>query len=349
MRIDFCRFLELNNIRRKTVANAPHKATLEEVLRVALASEEHAAELVELLNYEVDPHALRKDGTVLPTGDFDWDSNSISNINDLQLAGTLTVGSETVTNSEIADWNTAFGWGDHAAAGYLTGEADPYALRKDGTVLPTGNFDWDSKDITNINDLEVTGTLTIGAEAVTDSEVGDWNAAFGWGDHGGAGYLTAEADPVFLAHDAASVTAALMADWNAAFGWGDHASGGYAADADVLKKDGSVQLSAGWDVGAQDITNVGDMDLANSKVYKVDGTQVVGAQGAAVADAAVVTTVGTNTGTSGAGLSLIGPTDTADQSAALMNDLVALQEDISDIRDQLNTALAELRTHGLIT
>ena len=44
-----------------------------------------------------------------------------------------------------------------------------------------------------------------------------------------------------------------------------------------------------------------------------------------------VTTVGSNTGTSGAGLSLIGDTSTTDQSGSLMNDLVALQEDVSTI------------------
>lgn len=72
------------------------------------------------------------------------------------------------------------------------------------------------------------------------------------------------------------------------------------------------------------------------------------ATGAAVVDAAVVTTVGANIGTAAAGLTLIGATDTTDQAANLMNDLVALQEDILDVRTQLNAALAELRTLGVI-
>ncbi len=42
-------------------------------------------------------------------------------------------------------------------------------------------------------------------------------------------------------------------EWNTAYGWGDHGSGGYAADADVLKKDGSVALTANWDAGGYEI------------------------------------------------------------------------------------------------
>lgn len=65
----------------------------------------------------------------------------------------------------------------------------------------------------------------------------------------------------------------------------------------------SLQVTSG---GAVNVG--GHVSLASGKVYKVDGTQVVGAQGAAVADA---------TG-------------------------------VGDVVAQLNTLLARLRTHGLI-
>jgi len=80
----------------------------------------------------------------------------------------------------------------------------------------------------------------------------------------------------------------------------------------------------------------------------IQGTQVLTTQQSAVADAAAVTTVGSNTGTSGAGLSLIGDTSSSDQSGPIMNDLVALQEDVTELRTQLNAALAALRAHGII-
>lgn len=62
----------------------------------------------------------------------------------------------------------------------------------------------------------------------------------------------------------------------------------------------------------------------------------------------VVTTVGANTGTAGAGLSLIGDTSTVNQAAALMNDLVALQEDISAVQVLVNQLRADLVAAGIL-
>ena len=40
-------------------------------------------------------------------------------------------------------------------------------------------------------------------------------------------YLTTETDPVFAASDAATITASNISNWDAAHGWGNHASAGY--------------------------------------------------------------------------------------------------------------------------
>jgi hypothetical protein len=61
-------------------------------------------------------------------------------------------------------------------------------------------------------------------------DVSKGETAFGWGDHGAAGYLTTETDPVFTAHPAAGVTVAGGGDISqgeTAFAWGDHAAAGY--------------------------------------------------------------------------------------------------------------------------
>ncbi len=102
----------------------------------------------------------------------------------------------SITNTNITNWNTAFGWGDHSTEGYLTSVA--------------------------IGD--VTG--------FTDNS-SNWNTAFGWGDHASGGYLTSESDPVFTASDAAAVTAAKIANWDTAFGWGDHGTQGYLTSVDI--------------------------------------------------------------------------------------------------------------------
>ena len=71
---------------------------------------------------------------------------------------------------------------------------------------------------------------------------------------------------------------------------------------------------------------------------------------------ATVTTTGANTGTSAAGLTLIGDTSTVNQAAALMNDLVALKEDITTNKtaiDANNAAIDSLidrlQAFGLIS
>ena len=71
-------------------------------------------------------------------------------------------------------------------------------------------------------------------------------------------------------------------------------------------------------------------------------------QGTGVADAAAVTTVGANTGTAAAGLSLIGDTSTVDQSGALMNDFASIQEDLVELRTQLNALITSLEGSGVI-
>src|SRR3990167_8501731 len=67
-------------------------------------------------------------------------------------------------------------------------------------------------------------------------------------------------------------------------------------------------------------------------------TPVVQPASADQADQGAMTTVGANTGTAGAGLSVIGNTTSVDQAANLMNDLLAIQEDITAL-DTLVTAI----------
>jgi hypothetical protein len=57
-----------------------------------------------------------------------------------------------------------------------------------------------------------------------------WDAAYSWGNHATAGYLTTippEADPVFQASPAAGITSGNITNWTAAYTWGNHAMAGY--------------------------------------------------------------------------------------------------------------------------
>jgi len=69
----------------------------------------------------------------------------------------------TITSTDTGHWDTAYGWGDHSAAGYLSSESDP----------------------------------TFGASeaaTITSTDTGHWDTAYGWGDHSAAGYVSASGD-----------------------------------------------------------------------------------------------------------------------------------------------------------
>ena len=146
-----------------------------------------------------------------------------------------------IGNPDISNWNTAFGWGNHALAGYLTtgdltgtGLVNSSGTGKSFVTNNSGNwntaFSW--------GDHSVAGYLTSYTETdpvftaspafgITVPDIGTWDLAYSWGDHSIEGYLTSETDPVFTASDVFSVTTAKISTWDSAYQWGNHASVGY--------------------------------------------------------------------------------------------------------------------------
>jgi hypothetical protein len=84
----------------------------------------------------------------------------------------------TATGGTSTDWNSAYGWGNHALAGYLTSEVDPqvganaldYASKWDGNALVTSNI-YSSGTFVGINT-----TTAVGASQFV---VGNTNASYG--------------------------------------------------------------------------------------------------------------------------------------------------------------------------
>lgn len=107
-------------------------------------------------------------------------------------------------------------------------------------------------------------------------------------------------------------------------------------------------------------TTSGKLNINHAGGLEVQGTKVVGAQGAAVADAAALTsatltdssggvadtTIAAITNAANPGSADVGPT--ANAIADLAAQVNALRVDLTSTRAQLNTALARLRAHGLI-
>ena len=75
--------------------------------------------------------------------------------------GITVSGVVTATGGTSTDWNTAHGWGDHGAAGYLTSmgnETDPVFVAH-------------------------------AAYNITGTKITNWDAAYAWGDHASGGYV----------------------------------------------------------------------------------------------------------------------------------------------------------------
>lgn len=116
-----------------------------------------------------------------------------------------------------------------------------------------------------------------------------------------------------------------------------------------LNASGDTTLVDGTDfvLGGTTGTKIGTSATAQ-KLGFFNATPVVQPVSASQGAVGAVTTIGSNTGTPAAGLSLIGDTTSVNQAAALMNDLAALREDIAAAITLVNQLRSELVTLGLI-
>ena len=81
-------------------------------------------------------------------------------------------GSYAMLTDNSSNWNTAYGWGNHASSGYVT-------------YLGTAIVDADFSANSGLMKKTSAGSYTI----VSDSS-SNWNTAYGWGNHASAGYAT---------------------------------------------------------------------------------------------------------------------------------------------------------------
>jgi hypothetical protein len=168
---------------------------------------ESVLSLTDVSGTPADKHLLYYDA-----GSGDYVSTHLNSVSaDIGTVGTITSG--TWWGSAIADayisssatWNTAYGWGNHASSGYITGiTAESVLSLTDVSGSPSdkhllyydsGAGDFVSTHLNTIGaDLSTVGTITSGTwwgTAIADAYISssaNWNTAYGWGDHSTAGY-----------------------------------------------------------------------------------------------------------------------------------------------------------------
>ncbi len=110
----------------------------------------------------------------------------------------------SVSATSITNWNAAFGWGNHAGLyrpiSYVPTWNDVTSKPSFATVATSGNYnDLSNKPSFNGSWASITGTPTTlagygitnamstshAANAITATNITNWNTAFGWGNHAG--------------------------------------------------------------------------------------------------------------------------------------------------------------------
>lgn len=86
-----------------------------------------------------------------------------------------------------SNWDTAYGWGNHASAGYLTTETYTGTVTSVAASVPTG-FTVSGSPVTSSGTLAI--AFDTGYSLPTTTKQTNWDTAYGWGDHASAGYLT---------------------------------------------------------------------------------------------------------------------------------------------------------------
>ena len=141
-----------------------------------------------------------------------------------------------ITSTNISNWNTAYGWGNHAAAGYLTSAAIGSSVQA---------YDADLSSIAGL-----AGTSGFLKKTAANTWTLDTNA-----------YLTTESDPVFTASAASGITSTNISNWNTAYGWGNHAAAGYALSSSL----GTIasQNASNVSITGGNISGITDLAIAD--------------------------------------------------------------------------------------
>jgi hypothetical protein len=182
----------------------------------------------------------------------------------------------SITNNS-ANWNTAFGWGNHALAGYLTSftETDP--------------------------------TVPSYVKAITTTKISDWDAAFGWGNHASAGYEISsnKSNNAALGNSSTlyPTQAAVKSYVDSAVTGGVNIQGDWNANTNTPNISGTTTTGFTWRVSVAGSTNIGGITVWNvndlavktaSGWIKIDNSSsvvsVYGRQGVVVANAGDYTT-----------------------------------------------------------
>lgn len=133
-----------------------------------------------------------------------------NNLSDLASASTArtnlglgtaatTASTDYATAAQGTKADTAYGWGNHASAGYQAGDADLTAIAAlagtSGLLKKTAANTWSLDTSSYLTSYSETDPIyTASSWYSTTNNASNWNTAYSWGNHASAGYLTSVAN-----------------------------------------------------------------------------------------------------------------------------------------------------------
>jgi|GEM_PF-2187335 len=239
----------------------------------------------------------------------------------------------SIDNTDISNWNTAYSWGNHADAGYLTSVPSSYLQSGDNvseltndagyltsipsTYLQSGDnvseLANDAGYLTTISTSTVRGMFASGTGLAYDSITGTYTNT-GVTSIGGLtgdistsslGIISTESDPIFSASTAYGINNTDLAHWNAAYAWGDHSTAGYLVASNNLSDltdtaDARTNLGLGSLATLNDLSTFTTSNLSEgSNLYFTNGRAITALTGQNISlfnnDAGYLTTISTST------------------------------------------------------
>lgn len=153
------------------------------------------------------------------------------------LAVTYAAGYAIPTTAKQTEWDTAYGWGNHASAGYLdSGDIGSTVQAYDSNLTSfVGTFTLPTTDGTNGQVLTTNGSGTIGFTTLSASGTVtsvDMTVPTGLAVANNP-ITTSGTLAITYASGYAIPTTAKQTEWDTAYGWGNHASAGYLTSAAI--------------------------------------------------------------------------------------------------------------------
>jgi hypothetical protein len=168
-----------------------------------------------------------------------------------------------IVNAGSANWNTAYGWGDHSTEGYLT--SFDITTQTDSKYLRSNTSDtYGNHTLTIQGAVRSTNNANVSGPNFNVSTTNKSTSEYAYRvDRSGSVVGGVRIDGRLIGPDAviggATVSAAVIGNWNTAYGWGNHASAGYLTSFDITTQTDSKYLRS----NAND-TYTGLLSLGNS-------------------------------------------------------------------------------------